>query len=147
MLTSNWEFSTSSLRYTVVNFTQITHFLIISLYIEDIETSLSIGKHTLRAFTWNFEEIVVNGLLRCFIYVFVSIYSFYSHFHDLCCWTQRCGLLSRIHFRVTDQTWQTGPKESVLHFEVAFVVCWHQFVQVVYYTVELILLKLHQFWS
>ena len=51
LLSSIWEFSTSSLRYTVVNFTQITHFLIISSYIEDIETSLTIGKHTLRAFT------------------------------------------------------------------------------------------------
>ena len=47
-------------------------------------------------------------------------------FNDLCCWTQRCGLLSRIHWRVTDQNWQTGPNESVLDLEIVFVVCWHQ---------------------
>ena len=26
-------------------------------------------------------------------------------------------------FKVADQSWQTGPNESVLHFEVVFVVC------------------------
>ena len=35
---------------------------------------------------------------------------------------QRSGLLSRIHLRLTDQTWQTGPNESVLHFQIVFVV-------------------------
>ena len=43
--------------------------------------------------------------------------------NDLCSRTQRCVLLSRIHLRVTNQAWQTGPIESVLHFEVVFVVC------------------------
>ena len=28
---------------------------------------------------------------------------------------KRCGLLSRIHFWVTDQSWHTGPNDSVLH--------------------------------
>ena len=41
-------------------------------------------------------------------------------FNDLCCRTQRCGLLSRIHSWVTDQNWHTGPNDSVLHFEFVF---------------------------
>ena len=52
------------------------------------------------------------------------------------------GLLSRIHLRLTIQSWQTGPNESVLHFEVIFVVCWHQsgkLIKVVYITISLIL--------
>ena len=44
-------------------------------------------------------------------------------FNDLCCRTKRCGLLSRMHSWVTDQTQQTGPNEFALHFEVLFVVC------------------------
>ena len=35
----------------------------------------------------------------------------------------RCGLLSRIHLREMNQVWQSGPSESVLHFEVVFVEC------------------------
>ena len=35
-------------------------------------------------------------------------------FNDLGCRTQRCGLLSRIQLRVTDQTWHTGPNH--LHY-------------------------------
>ena len=61
-------------------------------------------------------------------------------FNDLGWWTQRCGVLSRINLRVTDQSWQTSPIESILHFEVVLVVCWHQFgksVQVVYVKVSL----------
>ena len=59
-------------------------------------------------------------------------------FNHLCCWTQGCGLLSCIDLRVTDQSLQTGPNESALHFEVVFVVCWHQIwklVKVVLWTV------------
>ena len=33
-------------------------------------------------------------------------------FNDLCCRTKRCGLLSRIHLWVTDQSWHTGPNDS-----------------------------------
>ena len=60
------------------------------------------------------------------------------------------GLLSRIHLRVTDQSWQTSPIQPVLHFEVVFVVCLHEFgklVQVVDITVSLILFKLHKLLS
>ena len=55
-----------------------------------------------------------------------------------------------MHFRETNWSWQTGQKESVLHFEVVFVVCWHQsgiFVHVVYITVSVFLFKLHIFLS
>ena len=34
----------------------------------------------------------------------------------------RCGLFSRIHLRVTNQRWQTGPNEFAVYFEVVFVV-------------------------
>ena len=34
-----------------------------------------------------------------------------------------CGLLSRIHLKVMDQSWHTGPNEFVLQLEVVFVVC------------------------
>ena len=51
-----------------------------SSYIDDIETNLPIGKHTLRAFTWHLEEIVGKGLFRCFIYVFVAICCISCHF-------------------------------------------------------------------
>ena len=69
-------------------------------------------------------------------------------FNDLCCWMQRCGSLSRIQLRLTDQRWQTSPNESVLHFEIVFVGCWHQtegLVQVIYITFWLFLFKLHNF--
>ena len=51
-------------------------------------------------------------------------------------------------WRVKDQYWQTSPNESVLLFEVVFVVCWQQIgnlVQLVYITVSLILIELHNF--
>ena len=81
----------------------------------------------------------------CFNASFMCFFRFVAMcliFNDSGCWTQRCGLLSRIQLRVTDQSWQTGPNESVLHFEVVFVVCWHQsgkLIQVVYITISLIL--------
>ena len=43
-------------------------------------------------------------------------------FNDLCCLTQRCGLVSRIHLWGTHQSWQTGPNQSVPCFEVVIVV-------------------------
>ena len=60
-------------------------------------------------------------MLGCFVFVFVSICSIFYNFNEL--W---CGLLSCMHLWVTDQSWRTGPNESALHFEVVFVVCWHQ---------------------
>ena len=32
-------------------------------------------------------------------------------FNDLCCSKQRCGLLSHIHLRVTDRSWQSSLNE------------------------------------
>ena len=50
LLTSKWEFSIGRLLYSFSNFTQITKKLVISSYIDDHETNLPIGKHTLHAF-------------------------------------------------------------------------------------------------
>ena len=106
----------------------------------------SYGKYTLHVVTWYFKEVFGKNLFRCFIYVFFRFVSFRFTFNHLCCWTQRCGLLSRLHFRVTDHSWQTCPNKSALHFEVVFVFSWHQIgkvVQVVLCTLSVILLKLH----
>ena len=64
-------------------------------------------------------KVLFDASFTCFSW-FVA---FSVSFNDLCSWTQRCGLLSCIQLRVTDQSWQTGPNESVLHFKVVFVVC------------------------
>ena len=49
--------------------------------------------------------------------------AFHITFNDLCCSSERCGLLSRIHLKVTDQTRHTGPNETVLQIQIVFVVC------------------------
>ena len=52
------------------------------------------------------------------------------------------------NLRLTNQSWQTSPNESVIHFEAVFVACSHQIgklVQVVYVQILLIVLKLHKF--
>ena len=70
-------------------------------------------------------------------------------FNDLCCWMQPCGSLSRIQIKLTDQSWQTSLNESVLHFEVVFVGCWHQiekFVQAIYITFFVIFTHITQFY-
>ena len=57
----------------------------------------------------------------CFDASFMRLFrfvAFHVSFNNLC-----SGLLSRIHLRVINQSWQTVPNESVLHFEVDFVVC------------------------
>ena len=63
-----------------INFAQTTQNFVINSYIEAIETKLSIGKHTLRVFTGNFEEIVGKTLFGCFIFVFASICCISCHF-------------------------------------------------------------------
>ena len=137
LLTSNWEVSSGCSLNNFINFAQTTQKFVINSYIEAIETKLSIGKHTLRVFTRNFEEIVGKTLFGCFIFVFASIVAFHVTFNDLCCSSQPCSLLSWIHLWVTNQSLQTGQNDSVIHFEVAFVVCWYHFgklLQVVVYT-------------
>ena len=89
-------------------------------------------------------KVCFDASLMC-LFQFVA---FRATLNDLWRWTQRCGLLSRIQIRITDQNWQTGPNELVSHFVVGFVVCWHQngnLVQVVYIKVSFILLKEHSF--
>ena len=101
---------------------------------------------------WMYLHDILKRLLAkvCFDASFMCLSRFVEFrvaFNDLSCWTQRCGLLSLIQLRLTNSSWQTGPNESLLHFEVVFVVCWHQIgklIQVVYITVSLILLKLHK---
>ena len=150
MLTSKWEVSTGCLIYNFIVFTQVTQKFVINSYNGDIETNLSNGKHTLRVFAWYFEEIVGKSLFQCFINVFVFICCISCFFYVLCGWTQRCGLLSRIHLRVTDPSWQTDLNESVLLFEIVFVVCWNQnkkLVQVVTCIFSVIFSKLLKLWS
>ena len=104
----------------------------------------------MRVFTWHLKEINGKNLFRCFIYVFVSIGCICVIFNELCCSKQLCGLLLRIHLKITAQSRQTSPNESVLHLEVVFVVCWYQIrklVQVDFFTVALILFRVHQFSS
>ena len=70
-----WSFSKQFYHY----FLNALH-IVISSYIEDIETNLPIGKHILCVFTWCFEEIVGKNLLGFFIYMFVWICCMMGHF-------------------------------------------------------------------
>ena len=86
----------------------------------------------------------VSIFLLC---AFLSLLDFGSLLTIYAVWTQLCVLLSRIRLRVTNQNWQTGPNESVLHFQVVFVACWNQnakLVQVVYFTNSLNLVNFHK---
>ena len=47
---------------------------------------------------------------------FVSLLTIYAVEHNVVAY-------NRIQLRLTDQSWQTSPNESVLHFEVVFVGC------------------------
>ena len=88
-------------------------------------------------------KICYDASFLC-LFRFVAIY---VTSNNLGSWTSHCGLLSPKHLRLTDQNWQTGPNEIVLHFNVGFVVCWHQIrklVPVVYITFSSDLLKLHK---
>ena len=146
LLTSTWEVNTGRSINSFLTIFQITQQFVISMDIEDIGTNLPIRKDPLRVFTWYFEGVVGKTSFGCLICEFFWFVEFCVTFNDLCCWTQRCGLLSRIHLRVTDQSWQTGPSESALHFKVVFILCWHQIgklVQVVLNAISVILLKLH----
>ena len=150
LLTSNWEVSTGRLPYSLTDFIQTTQKFVISSYIGHIKTNLPIGKHTLRVFARNFEEIVGKCFFDASFMCLSRFVAFRFTFNDLCCWTQRCCLLSRIHLRVTKQSWQTSPNEAAVHFKVVFVVCWHpigKLVQVVYNCSFISFIKLHKLWS
>ena len=88
---------------------------------EYIETNFPIGKHTLRVFTWYFERLLAKNCWDVSFLCLSRFAAFCDIFEEF--W---CGLLSCMHLWVTDQSWRTGPNESALHFEVVFVVCWHQ---------------------
>ena len=49
-MTSKWEVITGPFLYSFIIIAQITQNFVIGSYIEDIETNLFIGKHTLRVF-------------------------------------------------------------------------------------------------
>ena len=79
-----------------------------------------------------------------------TIVAFRVTFDGLCCWMQLCGLLSLLPLKVANQSWHTGPNETVLHFQVVFVISWHQIgelVLVIFWTVSLILHKIRKNWS
>ena len=90
-------------------------------------------------------KVCLDASFVCF-FLFVA---FHVTFNNVCGWTQRCGLRLRIHLRVTDQSWQAGPNESVLHFEVVFVVSWHEIgklVKLIVWTVSLLWLKIKKYY-
>ena len=63
---------------------------------------------------------------------------------------QLCGLLSLLPLKVANQSWHTGPNETVLHFQVVFVISRHQIgelVLVIFWTVSLILHKIRKTWK
>ena len=66
----------------------------------------------------NLNRLLAKACLDALFMCLSRIIVFRVTFRDLC-----CCFLSHIHLRVTDQSWQTGPNESALHFKVVFVVC------------------------
>ena len=74
----------------------------------------------------NLKRLLAKACLGASFMCLSRFVAFCVTFNDLCCRTKRCGLLSRIHLWVTDQSWHTGPNDSVLHFELVFVYCLNQ---------------------
>ena len=66
---------------------------------------------------WIFEVCLHALFIRLFPFV-----AFCVTFDGLCCSTQLCGLLSPLPLKVANQSWHTGPNETVLHFQVVIVV-------------------------
>ena len=76
MLTSNWKVSTGRSPQSFITFIQTTQNFVIILYIEDIETNLPIGKHTLR---------VLYEILKRLFQKFVSTFNLCVCFYLLHC--------------------------------------------------------------
>ena len=76
VLTSNWKVSTSCSPQSFITFIQTTQNFVIILYIEDIETNLPIGKHTLR---------VLYEILKRLFQKFVSMFNLCVCFYLLHC--------------------------------------------------------------
>ena len=140
VLTSNWKVSTGSSPQSFIIFIKKIQNFVIILYIEDIETNLPIGKRVLYEILKRLFQKFVSTFNLCVCFYLLH---FVSLFNELC-----RGFLSHIHLRIMDQGWQTGPNESVLHFEVVFVIFWQQIgklVERVLYTFSLILLSYKKF--
>ena len=146
LLTSNWEVNTGRSLNSFLYFLKLHKN---SSYV----CILKILKHIfgLESIPCVYLRDILNRLLAklslhaSFVCLFPFVV-FCIFFNNLCCWLQRWGLLSRMHLKVTDQTWHTGPNESVLHLQVVFVVSWHQIgklVQVISWTVSIILRIIH----
>ena len=89
MLTSNWKVSTGRSPQSFITFIQTTQNFVIILYIEDIETNLPIGKHTLRVKYNNLKKVFANLVLMVHLCNCFQFVAFLVTFNDLC-----CGLLS-----------------------------------------------------
>ena len=118
MLTSNWEVSTGRSLNSFFIISEITKHVVIISFIEDNETSLLIEKHTLRVLYNNLKKIFAKFGFDGSIYVIVFNL---LHFWSLS--TTYAVAYCHTHLWITDQSWQTGPNEFVLHFEAVFVVC------------------------
>ena len=89
-----------------------------------------------------------QNLLGFFINVFVSICCVLGHFQGFMLLNETFRLVVTYTFRGTDQSWQTGPNDPALHFEVVFVKLWQQIgklVQLVLYTFSLILFNYNKY--
>ena len=150
LLTSNRGVSISHFLDSFTNFAWNTKNLVKSSLCEYIETNIPVARLTLHVFVWYFHQIVGKICLNASFICLSRFIAFWVTFNGLWCWTQRCGLLSRIHLKVIDESWHTGPNEFVLQLEVVFVVCWLEtgkLVLVALCAVSLILLKLHKTFS
>ena len=60
--------------------------------------------------------------------MFVSIYCILCHFQRFMVLNATLWLTvtHTVHVKVMDQSWHTGPNDSVLHFELVFVYCSYQ---------------------
>ena len=96
LLTPNWEVSTGRLHYSFINFNQITQKFISSSYIDDIETNLPIGKHTMRVIKRHFEKncflrfgSVLHLCVCLHLFQFMSLLTIFA--------VERCVLLTVTH--------------------------------------------------
>ena len=121
LLASNWELNADLSLNSFLISSEVAKQFIIYSFIEDNETNIPNEKHTLCVLYDNLKKVFAkfDSMLR--VWICFNLLQFRVTFNDLC-----CGLLSCIHLWLTDQNWNTGPNESALHFEVVFVVCWHQ---------------------
>ena len=126
MLTSNWEVSTGHLHYSIIIFTNL-HKLSSSVRLMMILKQIL----QLESIPWVFCMIFRRDCLQRFVSMLhLCVFIDFLHFVVLSkiygVERERCDSLSRIQQWITYQSWQTGPIQSVLRFEVVFVVFWRQ---------------------